>query len=123
MNIARRAQLRSRYFAWRIAFVFIRAWYWLTVLPSLDLSIELPDGSTLYPSAGTPGSCFKTRDGQHYVRTGRGNRKVGKITGEMLIARSKRIRQKAIAQRVVVVAAAVIVIASLAALSLSPSAN
>jgi hypothetical protein len=88
-------------------------------LPSLDKSTENADGSTLHPSAGTPGSCYMTRDGQHYVRTGHGTRKVGKAVGEMLIARSKRIRRKAIARRVVAVGTAATIAACLTVLSLS----
>jgi hypothetical protein len=98
-------------------------WAMFVTLPSLDRP-EVTTGAhgetiTMYPSRGTPGSCYCTADGQHYVRTGRGVRKIGKVLGAKLIARSKSIRRKAIARRVVFVLFVVICAASLVALKLS----
>lgn len=97
----------------------VALWLLFITLPSLDESVTLADGSTFHPSSGTIGSCYKTHDGQHYVRTGHGIRKVGKAVGEMLIARSKTIRRKAIARRVVLVATALTIVVCVSVLSLS----
>lgn len=94
---------------------FIALWMLFITLPSLDKAITLSDGTKLYPTKGTPGSCYKTSDGQHYVRTGRGIRKIGKVLGAKLIARSVQIRRKAIAHRALLVAG-VLALAKLAAI-------
>lgn len=96
----------------------IALWLAFISLPSLDKSIDNADGSITHPSRGTPGSCYQTRDGQHYVRTGRGTRRVGSTVGKMLIARSKTIRRRAIARRVIAVGTAVTIAACIAVLSI-----
>lgn len=100
----------------RIVMYAVALWLLFITLPSLDEEIENADGSTTYPTRGTPGSCYKTRDGQHYVRLPTGHRKIGKILGAKLIARSKRVRRKAIARRVVLVVTLLIIAGSLVAL-------
>jgi hypothetical protein len=77
----------------------IALWTLFITLPSLDKAITLSDGTKVYPSRGTPGSCYTTSDGQHYVRTGYGVRKIGKVLGAKLIARSIKIRRDAIMLR------------------------
>lgn len=98
-------------------------WYRFKTLPSLDEAISKvgKHGETIitFPSRGTPGSCYVTADGQHYVRTGRGHRKVGTVVGKTLIARSKRIRRLAIARRVVAVVTIVTIITLVLILKLS----
>lgn len=81
----------------------IALWLLFITLPSLDGS-QITDDGWFHPARGQPGSCFMTQDGQHYVRTGRGIRKVGQVTGKALIARTLKIRRVALAKRVLLVA-------------------
>lgn len=102
----------------------VALWLLFITLPSLDESLVVltDDGRISYsvhPSGGTVGSCYKTSDGQHYVRTGRGVRKIGKVLGEKLIRRSLIIRRKALARRVVLVVFLLIVVTGLVALRIS----
>lgn len=102
----------------------VALWLLFITLPSLDESTWNPtDGSFHHPSRGTPGSCYKTQDGQHYVRTMSGVRKVGKVLGEKLIRRSLMIRRKALARRVVLVVFVLIVVTGVVALQCASGAT
>lgn len=96
---------------------------WFVTLPSLDKSTKHHNGIIVHPSRGTPGSAFQTQDGQWYVRTRRGVRKVSPAAGKQLKKRQRVIRSAAIAARAAVatVVASVVlgVIVGLAAISRS----
>ena len=103
---------RITWFLIRIALFATQCWFWLTTIPSLDKSVRLPDGRTFHPSHGTVGSVYVTADGQHYIRTGFGSRKIGRLLGQMFIKRARRNRRRAIQLRVAVVSAAVLLVST-----------
>lgn len=86
---------------------------WYVTLPSLDKSVRHTNGDIVHPSRGTPGSAFQTQDGQWYVRTRRGIRKVSGVAGQQLKKRQRVIRSAGIAARAAVTVVAAVVIAGL----------
>lgn len=114
-----------------------RSWYnavervilfgmWFVTLPSLDKSVKHPGGIIVHPSRGTPGSTFQTEDGQWYVRTRRGIRKVSGEAGLQLKKRQRVIRSAGIAARAVVAAmgvATIVAVIAFAVLAASARAS